>query len=114
MYVRALFVLDLLHTEVAKIDEQSLQSRTPEAYSIKKGVQEPRGVPMRHLDVPMECMYTNLMQNSVERFLRPVYVHGRGFAGQHLNSEPMARLADRCCRLLTEDHRICCQLRSAP
>ena len=28
---------------------------------------------MRHLDVPMKCMYTNCMRNSVERFLRPLY-----------------------------------------
>ena len=33
---------------------------------ILKGVQEPQGVPMWLLELPMECMYTNFMQNSVE------------------------------------------------
>ena len=55
------------YTGGAKIEEQSLQSCTPEAYSIKKGVQEPQGVPMRHLDVPMECMYTHLTQVTQNR-----------------------------------------------
>ena len=32
---------------------------------------------MRHLDVLVECTYTNFMRNCVERFLRPLYTSMR-------------------------------------